>query len=123
MFYPNKGYLYPDGTYASRKPGDGELFHLTDSNGNTTSSWQFDSVMDHWVNISSGKYTSKNTGTFVVPQNAAYLVLGGGGGGGSGKSLSELGLLDPPVLKCGCGSASVKSARHSDYCDLYDPRA
>jgi hypothetical protein len=107
--YMPKGHIYPDGTKASRKPRDGEKFYIT-KNGVVESTWQWDDVMDKWVNISSGKPTKANTASY--PPSIKYTFAGTG---------LDIAIKDPKTAKCECGSEAVGSPRHSSWCCKYDP--
>lgn len=111
------GYLYPDGTRASRKPADGELFHIT-KNGSTESSWQYDDMLSQWFNVSSGKPTPQNTTLYpyqMAPMDSYELE----------PTPSIFDLLKSGKTLCDCGLHSVQSnsTRHSTWCKMYDPRA
>lgn len=103
-------YIYPDGNYSGRKPKDGEVFSLI-KNGATESTWQWDGFVEQWFNVSSGKPSKVNTATFALPPVHFDPV-----------TVDSKSVWGESTKKCQCGSHKVNSQKHSDWCDLYDPR-
>lgn len=99
-------YVYPDGTRSPCRPTDGEIFRYTQHN----ETWQWDDFLGQWFNISSGTPNAHNTRTHVVPAVYPYQEP-------DWEQLYPI--PDYAENKCECGSESVGSSKHSDWCKKY----
>lgn len=106
MFFPPllKTFTYPDGSKASREPGDGEVFYIWDANQQPKSVWQWDGVTQQWHNI---------TGITAAGADPSY-------GYSFSIDLPEGMEIDldrlQQTVKCECGSEKIGSNQHSSWC-------
>lgn len=89
-------YLYPDGTRSTKAPLDKEIFYYTPpgSHGMVTPSvWQWDEQKQQWFDVTFYGSSPDKRYPLVSPNTS---------------------------IKCECGSDSVGSPRHSQWCPKHD---
>ena len=98
-------YIYPDGTYKTSKPIDGEVFIIWDKNMDPESQWIYYASDAQWHNMTN-KVPGK-TGSEAFGKELDLV-----------QEFERLVAQNKPVV-CECGAHATGSNKHSSWCGMY----